>query len=282
MKKTALIILATILVLSMMLTLVGCSTATVQGQLRNIWRPYEKYVYDVTDGETNGTYTVEITKNSATSIALGDMTLENLKEGYIINTTLSFGEDLWESGCYMQTVDGTTFLVPIASYYKRVGGEYTDKLSAKYEGKNYKYTITEYGAPRDGEISLKAPFYDNVQIQQVLRAVKTLGAGFTFTFNTPIADENTVASLTASCSVTETITWGDEQSAKCNKVVLARSTQVVGASQTLYYSVDPIKVDGWSLVNVLISFREPISNTESMLYTLKSISLTKATDEGQN
>lgn len=278
MKKTALIILATILVLSMALTFVGCSSATVQGQLRNIWRPYEKYVYDVTDGETEGTYTVEITRNTATSLTLGDMTLENLKEGYIINTTLSFGEDLWESGCYMQTVDGTTFLVPIASYYKRVGGEYTDKLSAKYEGKNYKYTITEYGAPRDGEISLKslkAPFYDNVQIQQVLRAVKTLGAGFTFTFNTPIAEENTVASLTASCSVTETITWGDEQSAKCNKVVLARSTQVVGASQTLYYSADPIKVDGWSLVNVLVRFKEPISSEQSMVYTLKSISLTK-------
>ena len=282
MKKIALIILATILVLSMALTFVGCSKETVQGQLRNIWRPYEKYVYDVTDGETDGTYTVEIEKNSSSTITLGDMTLENLKEGYIISTTLSFGEDLWESGCYMQTVDGTTFLVPIASYYKRVGGEYTDKLSATYEGKKYKYTITEYGAPRNGELSLNAPFYDNVQIQQILRAVKSLTTGFTFTFKTPVADENTVASLTASCSVTETVVWGDEQSAKCNKVVIARSTQVVGASHTLFYSADPIKVDGWSLVNVLVSFKEPISNEQSMVYTLKSISLTKTTGDSQN
>ena len=43
MKKAALIIVSILLIALVAVTFVACSTATVQGQLRNVWRPYEKY-----------------------------------------------------------------------------------------------------------------------------------------------------------------------------------------------------------------------------------------------
>ena len=277
MKKTSLIILTITLIATMMLTFVGCSNATIQGQLSINWRPYEKYVYNVSGNDANGTYTVEIIRNTASTVTIGDITLTDAKEGYIINGTLEFNGETHLSSCYMQSVDGSSFLVPVASYTMHPMGEYTTKISGKYEGKKFSYSITEYGAKREETISLSSPYYDNNQIHQILRAVNSMGTSFSFTFSVPLATENTVASLTASCSATESITWGAEGTTTvCNKVYLARQTAVSGASHILYYADKPIKVDGWDLSNVLIGFKEPISGDEYMTYTLESISLTPA------
>ena len=276
MKKIALIILTIALVATMMLAFVGCSSATVQDELRDIWRPYEKYVYDVDGVDANGTYTVEIIRNNTSTVTIGDMTLENVKEGYIFKSVLEIADKIYESQCYVQKTNGSSLLVPVATYTKRPGEEagYTTTISGKYEGKNFNYTISKYGAPEEGSITLKAPYYDNNQIHQLIRAVNSLGSGFNFNFNVPIAEENELAQLSASCSVTSDITWGNETTTQCNKVILARQTKVSGASHELFYATKPIKVDGWDLKNVLVRFKEPISKVDFVVYTLKSISLT--------
>lgn len=275
MKKIALIILTIVLVATMMLAFTGCASATIQDQLGDIWRPYEKYVYTVDgDGET-GTYTVEIKRNSASTITIGDMTVENVKEGYIITGLLEIADKTYESACYMQKTNGSSLFVPIATYTKRPGAEagYTTTIKGKYEGKNFNYTISEYGAPKEETIALKTPYYDNNQIHQLLRAVNSLGTNFSFNFYVPVADEGELAQTSASCSATADITWGDDTTTQCNKVILARQTKVTGASHELYYATKPIKINGYDLKNVLIRFKEPISNGQYIVYTLKSITL---------
>ena len=277
MKKSALIILTITLVATMMLTFVGCSSATIQGQLSIGWRPYEKYVYSVAGNDMTGTYTVEIIRNTASTVTIGDITLTDAKEGYIINGTLEINGETHLSSCYMQSVDGSSFLVPIASYTKHPSEGYNVTVSGKYEDKKFNYSITEYGAKRNESIALSSPYYDNNQIHQLLRAVNSMGTSLSFSFSVPVATENTLAKLTASCSATESITWGaDDTTTVCNKVYLSRQTQVAGASHILYYASKPIKVDGWDLTNVLIGFKEPLGGDEYMVYALESISLTPA------
>ena len=281
MKKISLIILTIVLVATMMLAFTGCATATVQDQLRDIWRPYEKYVYSVVgnigDTTQTGTYTVEIKRNLASTVTIGDMTVENVSEGYIITSLLEIADTTYETACYMQKSSGASLFVPIATYTKHTSAEYTDKVAGKYDGKKFNYTITEFGAPREESISLKAPYYDNNQIHQLLRSANTLGVGFSFSFNVPLPAENELCQLSVSCSVTTDIVWGDaETQTTCNKVYLSRQTKVNGASHILYYSDKAIKVDGWDLKNVLIRFEEPIGDDEFMTYTLESISLNSA------
>lgn len=273
MKKITLITLTIILVATMMLGFVGCATATVQDQLRNIWRPYEKYVYSVIGNGEEGVYTVEIIRNTEKTVTIGDITLENVGEGYIINNTLEIGGKTHLASCYMQKTNGASLFMPIASYTKRPSGDYETVVSGKYEGKNFNYTVTEYGAPRDESITLKAPYYDNNQIHQLLRSVNSMST-LNFHFNVPIATEKELASLSATYSNNVDITWGaDETITKCNEINLSRTTKVGGMSQVLYYSVDPIKVNGWELKNVLVRFKEPLGVDDFMVYTLVSISL---------
>jgi hypothetical protein len=277
MKKIAFIILTIVLVATMMLAFTGCAQATTQDQLRDIWLPYEKYVYDVVGNDQTGTYTVEIIRNDASTITIGDMTLNNVKEGYIIKSTLEIEGAVHESACYMQKTNGASLFVPIASYTNHPVIEngkvaYNNVISGKYEGKHFKYTKVEYGAREEGEIKLASPYYDNNQIHQLIRAMHTFSASFSF--NVPLATENELARLTVSSNNTEEITWGENTTTKCNVLHLSRQTLVNGASQILYYSESPVKVDGWDLKHVLIRFKEPIGNDDYMVYTLKSISRT--------
>ena len=207
-------------------------------------------------------------------MTIGDITLEDVKTGYIIKSVLEIGSLTQETACYVQKTSGSSLLVPIASYTKKVGDEYTDVISGKYEDKKFNYTITEYGAPRSESISLSTPYYDNNQIHQLLRAVNSLGSGLNFSFNVAVPTENAVASLTASCNNTEDITWGDKTTT-CNVVQLKRQTQVTGAYHVLYYAKDPITVNTWELKNVLVCFKEPLDGDNFMVYTLTSISFTK-------
>lgn len=273
MKKLALIIFTIILVATMMLAFTGCASATTQDKLRSVWQPYEKYVYSVEGGDQTGTYTVEVIYNNNPTITLGEMTVESVNEGYILKSKLEIANVVYETACYMQKTKGSKLFVPIASYTMKNDGEYVNKVAGKYTDNKFNYTITEFGAPREESISIKAPCYDNSQIHQLLRAVDTLGTSLSFNFYVPLASENELVSLTASCSVTSEINWGDEQTTTCNKVYLSRQTKVNGASHILYYSAKPVKVDGSDLKNVLIRFDEPVGSDEFVTYTLQSISL---------
>ena len=273
MKKSALIILTIILVATMMLAFTGCSSASTQDKLSGVWQPYEQYVYDVDRNGQKGTYTVEVIFNIEPTITLGEMTVEDVKEGYIIKGKLEIADSIYETACYMQKTSGSKLYVPIASYTKKDDGQYVNKIEGKYTDKEFNYTITKYGAPKEDSISIKAPCYDNNQVHQLLRAVDSLGTSLSFTFNVPLATENELVSLTASCSVTSEINWGDGLTTTCNKVYLSRQTKVDGASHILYYSSKALTIDGYELKNVLVRFDEPINGDSYTVYTLKSISL---------
>ena len=275
MKKAALIIVSILLIALVAVTFVACSTATVQGQLRNVWRPYEKYTYSVTDGDTVGTYVVEIIHNEDKNVTIGTVNLENVSKGIIINGHLNIGGTEYITSCYVQLISGSSYLIPRASYKKQiVDGNVTLELGGTYADGKYNYSGTENGVAKDGSIALASPYYDNNEIHQLLRGVNGLTTGFSFSFNVPVTiGESSSASLSASCSTTETVTHGDNAT-ECYVVSLARSTKVAGKSHKLYYSTKPIKVDGWDLPNVLIQFVEPTADGE-IYYTLTSISLTK-------
>lgn len=272
MKKAILIIVSIILVALVATTFVACSTATVQGQLRDVWNPYEKYVYSVNDGENSGTYTVEITHtNSGENVQIGTINLENAQKGIIINGKLNIGTTEYTTSCFVQIASGSGFLVPRASYKKQVvDGVTTLELGGQYNGGIYTYSGTENGATKDGSIELLSPYYDNNEIHQLLRGINGLATGFSFSFNVPVTiGESQSVSLTASCTKVETITYGDTAT-ECFVLTLSRATQVAGKSHTLYYSTKPLTVDGRELPYVLVQFIEPTATGE-VVYTLESV-----------
>lgn len=273
MKKIALIIITIALVALMAVTFVACSTATVQGQLKDVWRPYERYTYNVTDGTTNGTYVVEVTHSNGGNVTIGNVNLEGVGKGIIVNGHLSFGDAEYETSCYVQLSSGGNFLVPKASYKKQtVDGVVTLELGGKYGDKNYTYSGTENGEFKEGAISTSSPCYDNNEIHQLLRGVNSMSVGFSFNFNVPVTvGESDLASLSAVCSATENAFYNGAPY-ECFKVELSRSTKVEGKAHTLYYATNPIDVDGWKLPYVLVQFVEPTATGE-MVYTLTDIAL---------
>lgn len=277
MKKIALIIVTIALVAIMAVTFVACSTATVQGQLKDVWRPYEKYVYTVDDDSktTNGTYTVEVIHNNEPNVTIGTVTLEGVGKGIIVNGTLTYDNTVYTTACYVQLSSGGSFLVPKASYRKQVvDGVVTLELGGKYDGANYTYFGTENGNNVEGSIGLKSPYYDNNEFHQLLRGVSSMSTGFSFSFNVPaVVGEANLASLTASVVGSENIIYADN-SYECFKVSLSRSTKVQGKAHTLFYTVNPVDVNGWKLPYVLVKFVEPTATGE-VTYTLNSISLEK-------
>jgi hypothetical protein len=273
MKKIALVILTIALVAIMAVTFVACSTATVQGQLKNVWRPYEKYTYSVTDGTTTGTYVVEISQHNGGNVTIGTVNLENAGKGIIVSGKLTFANVQYETSCYVQHSSGGNFLVPKASYRKHVvDGNTTLELVGKYDGSTFTYSGTENGADKNGTIATKNPCYDNNEIHQLLRGVANMSVGFSFSFNVPlIVGESSLASLSVSCSAVENLTYKDT-AYECYSVSLIRSTKVQGKSHTLYYTTKPVVIDQWELPYVLIKFVEPTANGE-MVYTLTDIAL---------
>ncbi len=274
MKKAVLIMLVIALVAIVSVSFVACSTATVQGQLKDVWRPYEKYTYSVVDGVNEaGTYVVEIIHSNGGTIQVGANSVDGLTKGILINGKLNIGNVEYITACYVQLISGGSYLVPKASYKKQtVGGEVTLELSATYNDTQYVYSGTENGVSKEGAIEIKAPTYDNNEIHQLLRGVNALATNFSFSFNVPVAiGESTLASITASCSAKASVPYG-EGNKDCFEVVLARSTKVNGKNQKLYYAAEAIEIDGWKLPYVLIKFVEPTAEGE-VIYLLKDISL---------
>lgn len=287
MKKLVLTAISVVMIIALAVVLAACSNATTQGQLVDAWRPYEKYVYEVKlpDSSVSGEYSVEIKRLTGQDVSVGSYDFTNANNGYLVTGKLQVDNTVIDTVCFFKLIKNASFLIPEASYRKiTVDGQDVEIAQGIYDGANFNYSLTANGKTSNGTVSLKSPFYDNIEFHQVLRGASDLSSSFSFSFQVPIvsATEIAAADLTARVTAEEkvTVTYGEVD---CYKMALSRSTKVEGASHTLYYAKNNVTVDGWNLKNVLVKFEEP-SKTGNIVYELKSISLTDGTqvpDEGE-
>lgn len=336
MKKIASLTALIIVIAAFAVTFAACNNATTQGQLVDAWkegRPYEKYTYVVDDSAydgVEGTYVSEIIYHAAYNadtnpekVSVGDNTLEQ-REGYLIRSTLDATLDgktyRYATECYFSLTNGTNYLLPSATYRSEtVDGTEVLKMNGVYNGNSLSYTLVADGETKSGSIGLGSVFYDNNEFHQSLRGVSTFSTSFSFGFSTAVvnATEQTSASLTLSVSGTENISGlefdsvgrneegaeiaSETTSLECYKATLSRSTTVAGASQKLYYTVDPVYAatdeDGtvtniatydngwWALPHVLVRIVEPYNdadrNAQTVTYTLSDISLIPPADSAE-
>lgn len=291
MKKVILSISIIAMVAIFALSLTACNNATPQGQLQNLLNDHnhEEFTYDVfavsaQTGERfadntnyNGTYVVKLDAYDAGSTIadFGNGELQSVSKGVLVTGVLNVGEGdnqtVYKTGCYFNLIDGSSYMVPYASYrVQTVGGVEKFKLQGSYDGKNYNYERWIDGVQSSGNVEFKATsYYDNNEFHQSLRTLSTFSDSMSFSFSVPLvsAFEATTVNLTA--SVTDRSVQGGIE---CYKTVISRSTEVAGMSQVLYYSVNDVKYNGWGLKHVLVRIEEPFKMGEdvyNMVYQLK-------------
>lgn len=303
MKKVFLTISVIAIVAFFALSLVACNSATPQGQLQNILNDHnvETFTYDVKarnvstdatlDGYT-GTYTVKLeAKNAGADVnGFGDTDLHSVAKGILVTSVLRVGEGETASeiltGCYFNIVDGSSYMVPAASYrVQKVGDNTQFKLQARYEGKSFVYEREINGVKDSGKLEFKATtYFDNNEFHQSLRTLSTFSDSMSFSFNMPLVskDEAEVIQLSATVSGEQAIhnkfTDNNETYAEsginCYKTVISRrisEMNITGMSHTLYYAVDDVKINGWALKKVLVRIVEPFildGETYEMVYDL--------------
>lgn len=288
MKKSVLFLICVALICVACLTLTACNNATPQGQLGNYFSKYEKYTYAVHDSKNNinGTYELEIKEYAETknSVVLSDgFTLENKSAGHLIKSTLNIGSKTYVTACYYTNVSGNSYYLPQGSY-KSVTDNGTELYSVKVtysagsKSTNANYTLTENGkTPKKGSLSLKSPYYDNLEFYTMLRGASTMGTSFSMSYNVALVAPNeiTSATISASCSSTEKVsnlpeTVFDGGKADCYKVSISRNTKVAGTSYTVYYAKSNVKklngVDCRPLVRVMTKIVEG-----DVTYTLSGV-----------
>ena len=124
MKKIIVAVLLIAVICTAAGVLVACSNATTQGQLENVWQPYERYTYSVSykadDGsDASGTYVNEIRHYDAgATVGLGSVELASVAEGYLVTGTLTAGDRTLFNACYYALSSGGSYLVPSATYRK--------------------------------------------------------------------------------------------------------------------------------------------------------------------
>ncbi len=303
MKKVFLTISVIAIIAFFALSLVACNNATPQGQLQNILNDHnvETFTYEVkarnvsTDASLEGytgTYTVKLeAKDAGTTVSgFGDADLSDVAKGILVTSVLNVGsgETATEilTGCYFNIVDGSSYMVPAASYrVQKVGGNVKFKLQARYEGKSFVYDREIDGVKDSGKLEFKATtYFDNNEFHQSLRTLTTFSDSMVFSFNMPLVskDEAEVIVLSANVSGQQAIhnnfTANNdayaENGIKCYKTVVSRKIDkmnITGMSHTLYYAVDDVKINGWPLKKVLVRIVEPFildGETYEMVYDL--------------
>ncbi|NLZ25562.1 MAG: hypothetical protein GX891_03780 [Clostridiales bacterium] len=276
MKKLLLTLPLVLIVAAALFSFTACNNATPQGQLGDYFAPYEKYTYLVTDNNAEtpvtGVYTVEIKKfkkDSIVTLAQGEV-LNGVPEGHLIKGRLEIADTVIEQSCYVDNVNGNSFLVPRASF-KRVsknGALLYESLINYTSGVSYKLK-TSADDIKVGNLSVPAPYYDNNEFMTMLRGASTMGSGFAMTYNVPVVtpSETASAQLTASCSGTEGITVPfKEEAIDCFAINISRQTIVAGTTYNAYYAASQIEINGRKLTRVLVKFVE-----DKVVYELKEI-----------
>lgn len=267
MKKVTITIFAIVLVVALGCSLAACNSATAQGQLENplgFDHNKETFVYDALntyDGSL-GKYTVKIEgfESGATVPNFGNAELENVEKGILVTGELEIDEDRSLSGCYFKLVgSSTTYMVPYASYNVQYSGDKEIfRLQATYGSKTYNYERTVNGQTDNGSIKVSGTCFDNNEFHQMLRTISTYSNGLTLAYTMPLvtSTEALAVNITATSSSTAKVATPftnllvKEDNEKrypdgmdCYVVKINRSTQVTGASQTLYYAVDNVPTD---------------------------------------
>ncbi len=276
MKKVFCIIAAITLIVALSIGFTACNSATVQGQLSPVWRPYEKFVYDVADTDgNNGIYTVEIIKTEANEeVTIGANTKKLSGAGYIVKGHLEMVTSVFDTACLFSIVDGSTFLLPSASYRKEVvDGNTRLDMSGTYNGAKFNYVATINGEAKSGEVSLGATYYDNNEFHQVIRGASTLSSSFSFSFAVPVVADKEISNIVINTAATgvEKVTVPYGSDIECIKIGVGRSTKVAGISQQLYYATKDLAGEGgngWTVKNALVKIVEG-----DVTYSLKSIIL---------
>lgn len=305
MKKLISTISLIILVVVVACVLFACSSATTQGQLQNILNDHnhETFVYDVTtmakDSKGNyanqvdlysGTYTVTLdaySKGAELKLTDGfDITTD--ADGILIRGELVVGNEVYKTGCYFNIIGGSYYMIPAHSYRVQLDGESeTFKLFGSYDNKEYNYTRYIDGVMSQGTVEASGTlYYDNNEFHQALRTISTFSDSLTYAFAVPLVSQNeaTSVALTAKVSGTTHVKTAfsnaneayADTGIQCYKTSISRSTEVAGVSQTLYYAVNDIAVNGWNMKHVLVQIEEPFKhegNEYAMLYTLKTAEL---------
>ena len=303
MKKVILTISVMLIAVIACLSMTACNnTATTQGQLRNILSDHnnETFVYDVfakdSDGNKvegyDGTYTVTLKAysngSSISDFGSADTKLENLSAGVLVKGLLTVGTQTYDTGCYFNLINGSSYMVPAYSYRVQKDGENeTLRVFGSYDGKKYSYTRTVNGEKSEGTVEAgSATYYDNNEFHQSLRTITTFSDSLSFGFSMPLvsATEASSVSLTAKVNgktkVKTAFTESNEKYAaegiECYKTDVSRTTQVAGISQTLYYAEKEVLINGWAMEHVLVKIEEPFKKdgkTCYMNYELKTATL---------
>lgn len=286
MKKIALIFILILTVTGMAFLVTACSSATAQGQLAKIWIDgVESYTYNVTDTSTDetGTYKVDITMYTKDSDVenFGDKTLTDVPQGYLVKSVLDLGNTKYETGSYFVSIGSSQFLNPHSTYrIESIDGEVVSKMNGTYTNTHLDYNLSIDGENKNGSLAIAYPLFDNNQLHQAFRGLTTMSENFSFAFNTPIVrNEIGIANLNIRCATLETIKTPYTESVEkyedgvsCYKVIMGRSTEVLGASHTLYYAKSDITVNGWGLKRVLVKFIEPTKGG-NIIFELDSIAI---------
>lgn len=298
-KKSIILIFVILTVAAAAFSLTACNSATTQGQLADILSSHslEVLTYKVTDeaNDIEGVYEAVLKRYDAgaTIENFGDATLSNVSAGILVTGNLKVGTTVYQTGCYYNLISDMSYMVPAYTYrMQSEGGEVKFKLQGSYDGATLNYSLTKDGKTTKGSLDTVAPFYDNNEFQQSLRAITNFSTGLSFAFNVPVvaSDEIENMKLSALCTSTEKIKtdWtqsykkdssGDESAENmpykadginCYVVTLSRDTKVNGSSQKLYYAVDDISINGWAFTHVPVKFVEPAQNGD-IVYTLTNV-----------
>lgn len=281
--KRLLLVSALILIVVLSFSFSACNNATPQGQLGDYFCEVEKFTYsavDKTDAQnpTIGTYIMTIEKFDGGNVTLTDgFVVNGAKTGVLVSGNLNIGTTNIETKSYFQTASNNNFLVPIASWRKTSKNGEESVITQNYSQTVCDYKISETGkADKTGSLSFKLPCYDTNEIYNTLRGASTMGSGFSMSFSVPLPQENLIASLSASCNATKTLTAPDEASSEiygegknCYEVILSRSTSVGGISYNLYYGVDQLSVNNWKITRPLYKIVE--GNVEYLLVDVTTV-----------
>jgi hypothetical protein len=282
--KKSLFVFVIIIIAASGLIFTACNNATPQGQLGDYFTNYEKYVYQAVDktdenAPVTGTYVMSAEKFSGgQNVTLAEgFVLNAVGAGVLVEGNLTIADTTITTKCYFLITSNNNFLVPLASYRNEIKGGVETQTKINYSQGSCTYEYILDGQKTEGSLSFNSPCYDTNEIYNTLRGASTMGVGFSMTFSVPLAAENEVASLTASCGANERVSSPAESADElygegidCYVVTLSRSTKVAGINYTLYYSTSQITVNNWQLTRPLIKIVE-----NKVEYNLLSVSTVK-------
>ncbi|MDR3215978.1 MAG: hypothetical protein LBT55_01000 [Clostridiaceae bacterium] len=303
MKKAALLIMLAAVAAFSLFVFAACNNTPPEKLMSPAWNSYEKlsYAYDHYDGDTivsTGTYTAEIDyigyiNDSVPPVKVGgvEIPLKDYKEGYLVTTTLVYGE----SGEFTKTVktffyrnaNGLPFY-PAVSFTTITGDVVPESLLIVYKSdRSIQTTYTKndiINTSSDTRFNKKGGLvFDNATIYYALRALPLEDApqiSFETTYRVDGSVDASIAKMSvaagADTNISDTRFTGavGKELVPCYTVSINRDTSLQGTGYYVYYAKEAVsKADGDSLRTVN---KVPVRIKEgSTVYNLTAISVSR-------